>query len=61
MKKNFSVRETALELGCTLKYVFDLLHAGRLPGARKESRRWLIPAASVWAYKERHAASPTQE
>ena len=52
MNKALSVRETASEFGCTLKYVFDLLYAGRLPGARKEGRRWVIPTASVRAYAQ---------
>jgi excisionase family DNA binding protein len=42
------VRETAQKLGCTTKYVYDLLYGGRLPG-RKIGRIWAIPAESVEA------------
>jgi excisionase family DNA binding protein len=45
----FSVRQAALKLGCTLKFVYDLLYAGRLAGAEKVGRSWLIPQKSVQA------------
>jgi excisionase family DNA binding protein len=31
----------------TLKYVYDLLAAGRIPGARKVGNHWVIPAAAL--------------
>lgn len=41
------VREAALRLGFTQKYIRDLLYEGKLPGARKEGREWRIPASAV--------------
>jgi excisionase family DNA binding protein len=49
-----SVPETAKLLDCTTKYVFDLLHAGRLHGARKGGRVWRVPSAAVHAYLTSH-------
>jgi excisionase family DNA binding protein len=37
-------KEMARRRGCTLKYVYDLLAAGRIPGARKVGKKWAIPA-----------------
>ena len=42
-----TVRETAGRLGCTTKYVFDLLYSGRFKGARKVDGRWVIPSVEV--------------
>ena len=42
-----SVKEVARRKGCTLKYVYDLLAAGRLRGARKSGRHWRIPARAL--------------
>ena len=51
-----SVRAPAVRLGYTLKYVYDLLYAGRLIGATKIGRRWLIPSTTVERLvKEREA------
>jgi excisionase family DNA binding protein len=36
-------KDMARMRGCTLKYVYDLLLAGRIPGARKVGRHWRIP------------------
>jgi excisionase family DNA binding protein len=44
--KVLSVREAAQRLGCTLKYVYDLLYSGRLP-AQKRGQQWRIPAEAV--------------
>jgi excisionase family DNA binding protein len=41
------VREAALRLGFTQKYVRDLLYEGKLPGARKEGREWRIPITTL--------------
>jgi len=41
-----SVRAFARRKGWTLKYVYDLLYSGRLPG-RKIGRRWVIPAEAL--------------
>lgn len=47
-QKVLTVREAAQRLGCTLKYVYDLLYSGRLP-AQKNGQQWRIPAESVEA------------
>ncbi len=46
-RSELSIRETATRLRCTLKYVLDLVYAGKLPGARKLRNRWQIPTAAV--------------
>lgn len=46
--KVLSVREAAQRLGCTLKYVYDLLYSGRLP-AQKDGHHWRIPVEAVEA------------
>lgn len=43
----FTVQQTALRLGVTLKYVRDLLYERRLRGAVKKGRVWRIPAVAV--------------
>ena len=54
MKNMLTVREVAQKLGCTLKYVYDLLYCGRLP-ANKLGRRWMIPLSAVESHlKERN-------
>jgi excisionase family DNA binding protein len=47
--RELTVRQTAIQLGCTLKNVYDLLYAGRLQGAEKVGRIWRIPAEAVEA------------
>jgi len=54
--EKLSVREAALRLGTTQKYVRDLLYENRFAGAEKMGRRWLIPASAV----EARAASRKQ-
>jgi excisionase family DNA binding protein len=45
MKPNtLSIPETARQLGVTLKYVYDLVQAGRLK-AQKVAGRWRIPTS----------------
>jgi excisionase family DNA binding protein len=46
MKATMGVRQAALKLGCTLKYVYDLIYAGKLP-SEKSGREWRIPATAV--------------
>jgi excisionase family DNA binding protein len=41
------IRDVACRLGCSLKYAYDLVWTGGLPGARKSGRIWLIPASAV--------------
>jgi len=36
-------RDVAVRRGWTLKYVYDLLAAGRIRGAKKVGKRWSIP------------------
>lgn len=49
MVGSLTVRQAAERLGCTTKYVFDMLYSNLLEGARKVGRRWAIPAAAVEA------------
>ena len=50
--KELSVSETARELGFTIPYIFQLLHAGRIDGATKVDGKWEIPASSVRALQK---------
>ncbi len=43
-----SVREAALRMGCTLKYIYDLIYSGRV-AARKVGREWRIPVEALEA------------
>jgi excisionase family DNA binding protein len=48
MKSNtISPKEMARARGCTLKYIYDLLAAERIPGAEKRGKVWRIPASSL--------------
>jgi excisionase family DNA binding protein len=47
--KIMTVTEAARMRGCTVKYIYDLLRAGRLPGAVKKGKVWMIPASAVKA------------
>jgi excisionase family DNA binding protein len=42
-----SVREAALRLGCSQKWVRDLLYEQKLPGAQKKGKQWRIPLSAV--------------
>jgi len=53
-KKTVSVRQAAKQLGCTLKYVYDLLYSGRLAG-EKVGRQWRISAEALRAKIQRQA------
>lgn len=46
MKNTITVREAAQKLGCTLKYVYDLLYSGKLP-SHKVGRQWRISASAI--------------
>jgi excisionase family DNA binding protein len=46
MTQELSVAAAARRLNLTLDAVYRLIYAGRLP-ARKEQRRWLIPASAI--------------
>ena len=54
MVRTVSVREAAKQLGCTLKYVYDLLYSGRLSG-EKVGRQWRISAEALKAKMQRQA------
>jgi len=59
--RHLSVRQTAQKLNCTLKYVSDLLYAGKLEGAIKAEGRWRIPAAAVEQWRMRRASRRRRE
>ena len=61
MKQVLTVREAALRLGVTMKYVRDLLYEQRLPRAHKCGRVWRIPAAELkqWGQERVWSASRT--
>jgi excisionase family DNA binding protein len=40
-------KDLARRRGWTLKYVYDLLAAGRIPGAKKLGKQWSIPAEAL--------------
>lgn len=46
MSKTLTVREAALQLGCTLKHVYDLVHASKIE-AQKDGHAWRISAAAI--------------
>lgn len=47
--KTLTVRQAALKLGHTQKYIRDLLYEEKLLGAKKIGTKWLIPTATVEA------------
>lgn len=47
--KTLSVREAALKLRNTQKFVRDLLYERKLPGAKKSNGHWAIPASAIEA------------
>ena len=54
--KSLTVRQAALTLGNTQKFVRDLLYEDKLPGAYKAGRVWRIPLAAIeQRLKEREA------
>jgi excisionase family DNA binding protein len=46
--QTIGVRDAARKLSVTIKYVYDLLYMGKLPG-QKIGRQWRIPVSSVEA------------
>ena len=48
----YSVRQAASLLGCTIKYVRDLLYEGRLD-AEKLDRTWRIDPKSLEAFRQK--------
>lgn len=55
--QQLSPRDFARERNLTLGYVYSRLWAGRIPGARKKGKRWVIPPQAL---KDR-GKSPRQE
>jgi excisionase family DNA binding protein len=57
MKKEqyLSVSDTAKQLHCTTKYVYDMLQSGCL-NATKADGRWQIPASAVAAKQAKRSA-----
>jgi hypothetical protein len=53
MAKQHDVRSAVLESGYCAKYIRDLLYAGRIPGAQKVLGKWIIPASSVEALRQK--------
>lgn len=47
--KSLSVREAALKLRNTQKFVRDLLYERKLPGAEKINGHWVIPTSAIKA------------
>ncbi len=48
MKLNrIAPKDLARRRVCTLKYIYDLLTAGRIPGAKKLGKQWSIPAEAL--------------
>ncbi len=46
IEASFTVPETARRLGCTTKYVYDLLYSGGLRAAKRDGR-WKIPGKAI--------------
>jgi hypothetical protein len=44
-----TTRQTAQALEVGLRQVLTLLYEGKLPGARKQNRNWMVPASAVVA------------
>ena len=53
-QKFLTVPEAARRLGCSLKFVYDLVYAGKL-GAEKVEGRWRIPLAAIEARRRKRA------
>ena len=50
--RTIGVREAARKLNVTIKYVYDLLYCGKLPG-EKLARQWRIPTEAIDARLKR--------
>jgi hypothetical protein len=47
---NLKVVQVAVKRGWTLAHVYNLVRAGRLPGAFKENGEWKVPQAALNEY-----------
>jgi helix-turn-helix protein len=50
---NMTVVQVAVKRGWTLAHVYNLVRAGRLPGAFKENGEWKVPQAALNDYVKR--------
>ncbi len=50
---DMTVVEVAVRYGWTLAHVYNLVRAGRLPGAFKEDGEWKVPQGALKAYVKR--------
>ena len=53
-----SVEDAAAELGRSIAWVRRLAQNGRLPGAEKVGRDWIIPKAAVAGWKPESRGRP---
>ena len=53
LETNITVREAAVELGCTLTHVYNLVRAERLPGSYKKDGEWQVSQTALKAYLKR--------
>lgn len=47
--KRLDAATAARQRGCRLDTLYQLLRAGRIPGAEKRDGRWLIPKSAIEA------------
>ena len=55
MPREMTIIEASRHLGITLDALYRLIHGGRLP-ARKEGKRWMLPARAVEARRKAREA-----
>lgn len=55
--KTVSPREAAIRLGCTLKWIYDMLYAEKLPATKIEGR-WAIPVSAIAQYSRKRQHQP---
>ena len=58
MEKLYSIAETAEMLGLQPVRTRELCRQGRLPGAQKIGRDWVVPERAIKEYKPRHPGRP---
>ena len=46
-----TVRQAAVQLRCTIPYLYNLIHAERLSGAYRVDGQWRLPLAAVKEYQ----------
>jgi len=55
LTETVGVREAAKQLGVSIKFVYDLVWAGKLP-AQKTGKTWRIPTSAVEARLKQRGA-----